>query len=125
MALGVVGSFLPAIRAARLPDFVAQVNMTPEKLQSLRIPSEAKDRSQTSVWLIFIFVAAVAGVALFFAWPRESDKVRTAGDKAARESAAEKRPSRLPSLSNVRFEHASATPSAASPRRNRVHRCSL
>lgn len=57
--------------------------MTPDKLQSLRIPTEAKDRSQKSVWLIFVFVAIAAGVALFFAWPRESDKVRTAGDKAA------------------------------------------
>jgi HlyD family secretion protein len=64
--------------------------MTPDKLQSLRIPSEAKDRSQKSVWLIFLFVAVAAGVALFFAWPRESDKVRTAGDKVAKEAAAMK-----------------------------------
>jgi HlyD family secretion protein len=64
--------------------------MTPDKLQSLRIPSEAKDRSQKSVWLIFLFVAIAAGVALFFAWPRASDKVRTAGDKAAKAAAATK-----------------------------------
>src|SRR3954469_17589860 len=64
--------------------------MTPDKLQSLRIPTEAKDRSGKSVWLIFLFVAIAAGVALFFAWPRESDKVRTAGDKASRLAAASK-----------------------------------
>jgi RND family efflux transporter MFP subunit len=57
--------------------------MTPDKLQSLRIPSDAKDRSQSSVWIIFLFVAIAAGVALFFAWPRESDKVRGNADKAA------------------------------------------
>ena len=51
--------------------------MTPDKIQSLRIPAEAKNRSQKSVWLIFLFVAAAACVAVFFAWPRESDSVRT------------------------------------------------
>src|SRR5688572_5164308 len=57
--------------------------MTPEKLQALRIPTEEKTRSTKAIWLIFVFVGAAACVALFFAWPRESDKVRTAGDKAA------------------------------------------
>lgn len=57
--------------------------MTPDKLQSLRIASEEKTRSQTAVWVIFIFIALIAAVALFFAWPRESDNVRTVGDKAA------------------------------------------
>ena len=57
--------------------------MTPDKLQSLSIPSDAKTRSQKSVWLIFIFVFAAAGTALFFAWPRESDKTRGPANKAA------------------------------------------
>lgn len=57
--------------------------MTPDKLQSLRIASEEKTRSQTAVWAIFIVIALIAAVALFFAWPRESDNVRTVGDKAA------------------------------------------
>lgn len=58
--------------------------MIPDKLQSLSIPSEAKSRSQSSVWLIFLFVAVAAGVALFFAWPRASDQTRRApGSKSA------------------------------------------
>jgi HlyD family secretion protein len=55
--------------------------MTPDKLQSLHIPAESKTRSQKSIWIIFLFVAAAAGAAMFFAWPRESDKVRTVGNK--------------------------------------------
>jgi HlyD family secretion protein len=63
--------------------------MTPDKLQSLSIPSEAKNRSQSSIWLIFLFVAAGAGVALFFAWPRASDQTRRApGSKPAEETSA-------------------------------------
>ena len=54
--------------------------MTPEKIQSLRIPSESKNRSSKPVWLIFLFVIVAAGAALFFAWPRESDKVRKGGN---------------------------------------------
>ncbi|MGZ8898730.1 MAG: efflux RND transporter periplasmic adaptor subunit [Limisphaerales bacterium] len=61
--------------------------MTSDKLHSLRIPAEAKGRSQKSLWLILLVVFGAAGVALFFAWPRESDKVRTAGDRAAKAAA--------------------------------------
>ena len=57
--------------------------MTPDKLQSLRIDAEEKHRSQTSVWIIFLVVVAAAGVALYFAWPRKSDNVRTARNKTA------------------------------------------
>src|SRR5687767_5867299 len=64
--------------------------MSPDKLQSLRIPAEAKQRSQKSMWLILLVVGGAAGVALFFAWPRESDKVRTAGDHASK-TAPEKK----------------------------------
>jgi HlyD family secretion protein len=56
--------------------------MTSEKLQSLRIPSEAKERSQKAVWVIFILVGTVAALALFYAWPRKSDTVRTNADQA-------------------------------------------
>lgn len=87
--------------------------MTPDKLQSLRIPTEAKDRSQKSVWLIFLFVAIAAGIALFFAWPRESDKVRTAGDKAAKEAGAKK--SDTASTSSAETQTTTATASAATP----------
>ena len=57
--------------------------MTPDKLKSLQIPADAKRRSGSSVWIIFLFVLIAAGVALFFAWPRESDKVRTKGTGGA------------------------------------------
>ena len=56
--------------------------MTPDKLQSLSIPSDAKNRSQKSVWMIFLFVIAAAGTALFFAWPRASDQTRGPANKA-------------------------------------------
>jgi HlyD family secretion protein len=62
--------------------------MTSDKLQSLRIPAEAKKRSQKSLWIIFLVVFGAAAAALFFAWPRESDKVRTAGDRAAQAATA-------------------------------------
>jgi HlyD family secretion protein len=86
--------------------------MTPDKLQSLRIPSEAKDRSQKSVWLIFLFVALAAGVALFFAWPRPSDKIRTAGDKAAKLRADLKTADGSLFSSNAPATVAAATPAA-------------
>lgn len=73
--------------------------MTPDKLQALKIPSEAKERSQKSVWVIFVVVAIAAAAALFFAWPRESDKVRTVGDKVAK-AAAEKKVASAPVASN-------------------------
>lgn len=71
--------------------------MTPDKLQSLSIPTEAKNRSQSSIWLIFLFVALAAGAALFFAWPRESDQTRRApsakpADTGAKTVAAAKAP---------------------------------
>jgi HlyD family secretion protein len=87
--------------------------MTPDKLQSLRIPAEAKDRSQKSVWLIFLLVAAAAGVALFFAWPRESDKVRTAGDKAAK-AASNKKDEPIVAVSSSNVSTAAVTPAAKS-----------
>ncbi|HEY6228433.1 MAG TPA: efflux RND transporter periplasmic adaptor subunit [Verrucomicrobiae bacterium] len=87
--------------------------MTPDKLQSLRIPAEAKDRSQKSVWLIFLLVAAAAGVALFFAWPRESDKVRTAGDKAAK-ATSNKKDEPIVAVSSSNVSTAAVTPAAKS-----------
>lgn len=57
--------------------------MTPDKLQSLSIPVEAKNRSQKSVWLIFLLVIGAAGTALFFAWPRVSDQTRGPANKSA------------------------------------------
>ncbi len=61
--------------------------MTPDKLQSLSIPVEAKNRSQKSVWLIFLLVIGAAGVALFFAWPRLSDQTRGPANKSSSSSS--------------------------------------
>ena len=72
--------------------------MTPDKLKSLRIPSESKTRSQSSVVFIFLFVALAAGTALFFAWPREGDKVRGPARKKDSAVAAAGAPS--PALTN-------------------------
>jgi HlyD family secretion protein len=82
--------------------------MTPDKLQSLSIPSDAKNRSQKSVWLIFLLVFAAAASALFFAWPRESDKTRGPVKKAA---ASDSKP--VSSAAVARTNTPSATPSAA------------
>jgi HlyD family secretion protein len=57
--------------------------MNEEKLQSLRIPNEAKRRSQKAVWFIFVAVAFVLVLAVALAWPRASDSVRTFGKKPA------------------------------------------
>lgn len=56
--------------------------MNEEKLQSLRIPDEAKRRSQKSVWLIFMGVLVVLTIALALAWPRAGDEVRKVGGQA-------------------------------------------
>ncbi len=50
--------------------------MNQDKLQQLHIESGARQRSHTPLWAIFIGVIALAGVAVFFMWPRASDKVR-------------------------------------------------
>lgn len=82
--------------------------MTSDKLQSLRIPAEAKKRSQKSLWMIFLVVFGAAGAALFFAWPRESDRVRTAGDRAAQAAAAK-------SSSSSSTQNKNATTSSEAP----------
>lgn len=50
--------------------------MNDDKLQQLNIDSTSKRRTQRPFWSILIGVAVVIGVALYFWWPRESDKVR-------------------------------------------------
>jgi HlyD family secretion protein len=86
--------------------------MTSDKLQSLRIPADARQRSQKSLWAILLVVFGVAGVALFYAWPRESDKVRTAGDRAAK-SASEVAAAK-PASQNAASTGASSTSSGSS-----------
>ena len=53
--------------------------MDPEHLERLRIRSEAKQRPQRAVWLIFLIVLAVTGGALYLAWPRLRDQTRVIG----------------------------------------------
>jgi len=82
--------------------------MTRDKIQSLSIPAEAKNRSQKSVWLIFLLVIGAAGSALFFAWPRASDQTRGPANKSA--SASSK--SAVAPVSGI-TNTPSATPAAA------------
>jgi HlyD family secretion protein len=89
--------------------------MTPDKLQSLRIPSEAKNRSQRSVWIIFLLVVIVAGVSLFFAWPRESDNVRTKGNKTDKNSAVKVAVATSNAISNATSTASTPAVPAAKP----------
>jgi HlyD family secretion protein len=50
--------------------------MDAEKLRALQITREAKTRSQGALWWIFLGVAAVSAVAIYFAWPRVGDDQR-------------------------------------------------
>ena len=84
--------------------------MTPDKLQSLRIPTESKVRSQKSVWLIFLLIALATGVTLFFAWPREADKVRLSGKKRSEATTAKREASKTPSTI---AESATSSPTSA------------
>ena len=61
--------------------------MTPDKIQSLSIPTEAKHRSQKAVFWIFLTVLGAAAIAIFFAWPRASDQTRGPAKKAGETSA--------------------------------------
>ena len=50
--------------------------MNPEKLKTLQIKTVAKSRPQRSLWIIFLGVAVLTGVAGYFAWPRPEDQRR-------------------------------------------------
>jgi HlyD family secretion protein len=84
--------------------------MTPEKLQSLHIPAESKTRSQQTIWIVFLFVAIAAGIAAFFAWPRESDKVRTVGNKNQKTASTKAVAATTSSTSNALSATAAVTP---------------
>jgi len=47
-----------------------------DKLKSLQIDPEQKRRPQGSLWAIFAGVFVIVAVAVYFAWPRASDKQR-------------------------------------------------
>ena len=50
--------------------------MNSDKLNELQIAPEDKKRPQRPIWIIFLVVILVSGLALFFAWPRASDAQR-------------------------------------------------
>lgn len=63
--------------------------MDSEKLKQLQIQPEAKRRSNTSTWAIFVLVFLCTAAAVFFAWPREGDNQRVAsGSKGGKLTAA-------------------------------------
>ena len=62
--------------------------MNSDKLNDLQIRPEDKRRSQRSPWLIFIVIFLIAGVAIYFAWPRASDSQRIHNGKKDTNSAA-------------------------------------
>ena len=47
-----------------------------DKLKNLQIDPEKKRRPQGSLWAIFLGVLLVTAIAIFYAWPRSSDKQR-------------------------------------------------
>ena len=52
--------------------------MDSEKLKQLQIKPEAKRRSNTSTWAIFLLVFLCTAKSIFFAWPRDGDNQRVA-----------------------------------------------
>lgn len=60
--------------------------MNEEKLQQLRIASEDKRRSTSSLWVILVGVVGVIATVVYFAVPRASDSIRS-GAKSARGSS--------------------------------------
>jgi RND family efflux transporter MFP subunit len=57
--------------------------MNDDKLQQLNIDSRSKQRTQRPFWSILLGVAIVIAIALYFWWPRESDKHRVMKGKTA------------------------------------------
>jgi HlyD family secretion protein len=50
--------------------------MDAEKLRALQISPDAKSRSQSSVWLIFLGVIVITGVVMYLAWAKKDDERR-------------------------------------------------
>jgi HlyD family secretion protein len=61
--------------------------MNADKLKDLTIDREYKRRSPGVVWAILLLVLVVIGVAVFVAWPRASDSIRS-GMTSSREGGA-------------------------------------
>jgi len=54
-----------------------------DKLKNLQIDPEKKRRPQGSLWAIFLGVLGVTAIAIFYAWPRSSDKQRVINTQRA------------------------------------------
>jgi HlyD family secretion protein len=63
-------------------------SMDAEKLKALQISPEAKARSQGSLWIIFLCVAAITGASLYFAWPKKDDDRRVIAGSSGKSASA-------------------------------------
>ncbi len=85
--------------------------MDSEKLKQLQIQPEAKRRSNSTTWGIFLLVFLCTATAVFFAWPRATDNQRVAsGSKDGKLTAAGSEPKQ-----SDRPASPVPPPSAASP----------
>ena len=62
--------------------------MKRQELESLKIDQGSKEREQKPALLIFVVVAVITGVVLYFAWPRASDSQRVVNTNSKKEAAA-------------------------------------
>jgi HlyD family secretion protein len=63
------------------------------KLKELQMDPAAKRRPTGSLWMIFLGVIALSGVAVFYAWPRESDNERKGPDRPGVKTVSNSTPS--------------------------------
>lgn len=83
--------------------------MTPDPLEKLRIDSNLKRRPRAGLWFTFLFIAGVAGTAVYFALPRAQDSVRS-GMKSSRDAATERADSELMNRSTQGTPKTAETP---------------
>ena len=87
--------------------------MNETKLAQLRIDTEQKNRPRRALWIIFLGVAVVSLVALYFAWPRVSDKIRVFGGKKSGAAVAATAGGSAASAAGENAKGTAATNSAA------------
>jgi HlyD family secretion protein len=64
--------------------------MNPDHVEKLRLQPDAKRRPQSSIWIIFIGVALITGIAVWRTWPRASDNVRIMDPSRSPDASAAK-----------------------------------
>ena len=87
--------------------------MNQDKLKQLRIASETRERPHRSVWGIFLGVAVITGVAVFFAWPRLSDSTRVVSGDGKTKTGDEG--SNLKTATSAMIASTNSSASAAKP----------